>query len=104
MLKKFNDDPDMLKKIITGDESWLYGYGIESKVQSSQWRHPEQKRSKKACQIRLNVKVLLTSFFDSNGMVHHEFLPQGRTVNKKYYFEVMRRLREAIRMKRTEFR
>ena len=35
-------------------------------------------------------------------MVHYEFLPQGRTVNKEYYFEPMRRLREVIRLKRTE--
>ena len=25
MLMTFNDDPGMLKKIITGDESWTYG-------------------------------------------------------------------------------
>ena len=34
--------------------------------------------------------------------MHQEFLPQGRTVNKEYYLEVMRRLREAIRKKRPE--
>ena len=35
MLTTFNNDPDMLKKVITGDESWLYGYDIETKVQTS---------------------------------------------------------------------
>ena len=25
MLTTFNDDPDLPKKIITGDESWMYG-------------------------------------------------------------------------------
>ena len=35
-------------------------------------------------------------------MVHYEFLPQGRMVNKEYYLEVRSRLREAIRQKRTE--
>ena len=49
-----------------------------------------------------NVKVLLTVFFDWNGMVHHEFLPQVQMVNKEYYLEVMSRLREAIRQKRTK--
>ena len=48
------------------------------------------------------MKVFLTVFFDYNGVVHHEFMPQGRTVNKEYYLEVMRRLREAIRQKRIE--
>ena len=31
----FTDNPDLLKKVITGDESWMYGYGIETKAQSS---------------------------------------------------------------------
>ena len=30
---------------------------------------------------RSNVKVLLTAFFDYNGVKHHEFLTQGHTVN-----------------------
>ena len=34
--------------------------------------------------------------------VRHEFLPQGRTFNKEYYLEVLCRLREANRLKRTE--
>ena len=38
MLKTFNDDPDLLKKIITADKSWVYGYDIETKTQSSQWK------------------------------------------------------------------
>ena len=52
-------------------------------------------------QVRSNVNVLLTVFFDSNGMVHHEFLPQGRMVNKAYKLEVMHRLHKAIRQKHT---
>ena len=50
------------------------------------------------------MKALLTIFFDCNGVVHHEFLPQGLTVNKEYYVELMLSLREAIRQKRTELR
>ena len=73
MLATFNADQDLLKKIITGDESWV------SKGRSN----------------------LLSVFFNCNGVVHHEFLPQGSMVNKKYYIEVMCRLRETFRHKRT---
>ena len=38
MLTTFNDDPDLLKEGITGDESWMYGYDIETKAQASQWK------------------------------------------------------------------
>ena len=62
----------------------------------------EEPRTKKARQVPSNVKVLLTVFFYCNDVVHNEFLPQGRTVNKEYYLEVMRRLREAIRQKHTK--
>ena len=48
------------------------------------------------------MKVLLTIFFDCDVVVLHEFLQQGRTVNKDCYLEVMGRLREAIRQKHTE--
>ena len=76
------------------------GNDIESKAQSSQWKHPEEARPKKVRQVRSNVKVLLTVLFDSNGVVHHEFLPQERTVSKECYLEVMSRLWIEIHQKR----
>ncbi|XP_014480045.1 PREDICTED: uncharacterized protein LOC106747216 [Dinoponera quadriceps] len=79
MLNDVNDDPDLLKRVITGDESWVYGYDVETKAQSSQWKSPGEPRPKKARQVRSNVKVLLTVFFDYHGIVHREFLPQDRT-------------------------
>ncbi|UYV79395.1 hypothetical protein LAZ67_17002463 [Cordylochernes scorpioides] len=102
MLDSVRDDPNLLQRVITGDEAWVYGYDVETKAQSSQWKLPHEPRPKKARQVRSNVKVLLTVFFDCRGVVHHEFLPQSRTVNKEYYLQVMRNLREAIRQKRPD--
>ncbi|UYV78223.1 HSP90AB1 [Cordylochernes scorpioides] len=102
MLDSVRDDPNLLQRVITGDEAWVYGYDVETKAQSSQWKLPHEPRPKKARQVRTNVKVFLTVFFDCRGVVHHEFLPQGRTVNKEYYLQVMRNLREAIRQKRPD--
>lgn len=102
MLNDVENDPELLKRVITGDESWVYGYDVETKTQSSQWKTKSEPRPKKARQVRSNVKVLITVFFDWKGVVHYEFLPRGRTVNKEYYVEVLRHLREAIRKKRPE--
>ncbi|UYV71906.1 hypothetical protein LAZ67_9001019 [Cordylochernes scorpioides] len=102
MLDSVRDDPNLLQRVITGDEAWVYGYDVETKAQSSQWKLPHEPRPKKARQVRSNVKVLLTVFFDCRGVVDHEFSPQGRTVNKEYYLQVMRNLREAIRQKRPD--
>ena len=55
MLNDVKDDPDLLKKVITGDESWVYGYDVETKAQSSQWKHTESQRPKKTRQARSNV-------------------------------------------------
>ena len=41
-------------------------------------------------------------FFDWKGIVHHEFVPRGQMVNKQFYQEVLARLRNAVRRKRTE--
>lgn len=102
MLQTANADPDFLKTVITGDESWVYGYDPETKVQSSQWKSPQSPRPKKARQVRSKVKVMLTVFFDYRGVVHHEYAPEGQTVNKEYYCEVLRRLRDAVRRKRPD--
>ena len=61
-LNEVNDDAELLKCIITGDETWFYGYDVETKSQSSQWRHSGSPRPKKARQVRSNVKVMLTVF------------------------------------------
>ena len=95
MLNDVNDDPDLHKwVIITGHESWIYGYDVETKDPSSEWKNPGEARPKKACQVRSNVKVLLTVFFYYHGVGYQDFLAQYRMVHKEYYFEVMRHLRE----------
>ena len=48
----FNNDPDLLQKTITADESWVYGYDIETKAQSSQWsKSQDRKKHVKFSQI-----------------------------------------------------
>ena len=45
---------------------------------------------------------MLLAFFYSKGIVHNEYAPDGQTINKDLYMEVLRRLRESVRRKRTE--
>ena len=91
-----------IQRIITGDETWVYAYDVETADQSSKYRAKGEARPKREQQSKSKIKVLLTVFVDYRGVVHHEFLPTGQTVNKEYYLSVMRRLREAIRRKRPE--
>ena len=102
-LEMVSDDENVLKKVITGDESWVYGYDPETEQQSLQWKRPDEPRSKKARQSRSHVKSMLIIFFDCEGIVHYEFAPRGQTINKEYYVEVLKRLPDAVKRKRTRF-
>jgi len=96
------DDPSFMSRVITGDESWVYGYDPETEQQSSQWKSPGSPRPKKARQSRSATKSMLIMFFDIRAIVHHEFVPEGQTVNAEFYCNVLRRLREDIQRKRPE--
>ena len=102
MISKTESDPTFIKRIITGDETWVYEYDTQSRHQASEWRAPNEPRPKKPRRFQSKKKAMLTVFMDYNGIVHHEFLSEGQTVNKEYYLGVMRRLREAIRQKRKD--
>ena len=47
LLANANGNENFLKNIITGDETWVYGYDIETKIQSSQWIGKGSPRPKK---------------------------------------------------------
>ncbi|CAI6344606.1 unnamed protein product [Macrosiphum euphorbiae] len=100
--ERTQNDPGFIKNVITGDETWVYGYDIETKRQSSQWKSVTSPRPKKARQVRSNVKTMLITFFDIKGLIYYEFVPTGQTVNQTYYKEVLIKLREKIRKKRPD--
>ena len=55
MLEKIIDDPDILRQIIAGDETWVFKYDHETKRQSIQWKTAEPPRPKKACDTRTKL-------------------------------------------------
>ncbi|XP_049267279.1 protein GVQW3-like [Rhipicephalus sanguineus] len=89
MLDFTSSDPNFMNTIITVDESWVYGHDQETRSQSSRWKHSTSPRPKKARQVRSNVKLMLSAFFDSRGVVHHEYAPQGQTITKEYNRDVL---------------
>ncbi|UYV70763.1 hypothetical protein LAZ67_8000529 [Cordylochernes scorpioides] len=101
-LEATTDDPELLKRVITGDETWIYGFDSETIQQASEWRFKNKPRPKKARKAPSKVKVMLTVFSDYQGIVHHEFQQQGSTITADSYLGGLRRLREAIRQKRPE--
>ena len=68
----------------------------------SQWNTSSSPRPKKERQVKSNIKTMLIAFFDIDGLVHHEFVPTGQTVNEELYKTVLQRLRDAVRRHRPE--
>jgi hypothetical protein len=90
----------MLNRIVTGDKPWVHHYQPESKHASMQWKRPNSLSIKKFKVMPPAVKVILTVFWDSKGVLLAHFQKRGEYVNSVLYCEVLLKLRDAIRRKR----
>ncbi len=83
-------DEDFLDSIVTDDESWCYEYDPLTKSQSSVWLSPKVKKPQKVRSVKSKTKTMLIVFFNSKGIIHHKFVPQGKMVNGEFYEGVMK--------------
>lgn len=88
ILERLNNDDTFLKNI-TSNETWLYGYNVEIKANSSQWENTSVKME---CQGRVDCLFFITKEF----FVMNSF----RNVKQLIVFEVFWRWRESIRSKK----
>jgi hypothetical protein len=91
-----DQDPSFLRTIVTGDETWCHQFYPESKRQSMEWRSPCSPQPKNSRLQKSKAKTMLIAFFDSNGLIHKEFVPVGQTVNSAFCEEVLQRLLRRI--------
>jgi len=90
----------MLSHIVTGDEKWVSHITPESKQQSLHWKHTGSPKRKKFKQMFSTRKIMFTIFWDRQGVLLVEFLPQGTKINSAVYCETQKKLRHAIKKKR----
>jgi len=80
-----------------GDETWCFAYDPEIKRQQGSERVGETSPWMKKLKFqRSRIKIMLTIFFNSQGTVHTEFVPEGKTVNAEFYKAVMDHLLKHI--------
>jgi hypothetical protein len=77
------NDPYFLSKFVTGDENLIYLHYPELKQQSSKWNCPpppaeESAASEKLCEVNTDLH------FDSDRIIHKEFVFPGQTVNAMF--------------------
>ena len=98
LVQTATNEPDFLKKVITGDEWWVYSCAPEVKAQLSQLKPPGSLCPKKIWQS-CSKTMLTVFFFNWESVVYHEYAsprPGGQTINKECYLNVLHQLRDAI--------
>ena len=82
-------DPDFFRKIVTGDETWCFAYDPTKNVSPLHGSEKPRHGWKKLLFQKSRVKTMLVIFFDWQGVIHKEFVPEGETINAVYYKGVM---------------
>ena len=102
ILELLETEPNLLKRVVAGDESWIFEFDPLTKRQSLEWMSASSPRPKMSRVFKSTIKVMLVAFFDAHGTVHAEFLPQGQTINQHIYKNILRRLMRSVTKKRRE--
>jgi len=99
-LMRYHKEGDgMLSHIVKGDETWVSHITPESKQQSLHWKYTGSLKWKTLKQMFSTRKIMCTIFWERQGVLLVEFLPQG-TINSAVYCETQKKLRHTIPNKR----
>jgi len=69
----------------------------EQRVETERFAETE-----KIMENQIKNRSHVDGFFDCHGIVHHEFTPEGQTVNAALYVEVLKHLGDRVRRVRPE--
>jgi len=96
LLDFYRCDPnDLLLRLVTMDETWLYHYDLEGKQQSMELQHSGSPRSKK-------FRVQKSTRLNFLGSRQHPpyYLPKGQTINVEYYSSLLMQMKDILKEKR----
>jgi hypothetical protein len=96
LLDRLEREPEFFSPVITGDESWILEFDPETKHESREWHNADSPRPKKTRMSKSKIKWMLICFFDSQGIVHKEFVLPGQTLNQTFYRKVLGRPRKRV--------
>ncbi len=102
-LKRIEDEPDVMGRVITGDESWIRHFDPETILESVHWKSPQSLEKKKVHRVKLMNKVMLILFFNMRA-VYRYFVPRHMTINTLYYCKVLRTLNKHVNKKKPDLK
>ncbi|KAI6651841.1 hypothetical protein LOD99_4720 [Oopsacas minuta] len=100
ILSRHKAEEDFLDRIVTGDETWFHNYEPESKTQSKQWKRRDEPLPIMIKPTKAAGKRMATVFWDREGIIHLDWLPEKTTINSDYYVDELKELRQAIKRER----
>lgn len=101
LLDRYQHDPaNFMSRLVTQDETWVHHYTPELKRQSMEWHHKGSPPPRKFKAVPSAGKVMASVFWDAEGILLIDYLDKGETINGRYYANLLRQLREAIKSKR----
>lgn len=90
---------DWLQRLVTCDEKWVV---YDNQTRKRSWidrGSPAQSTPKPE---KHQKKLLLSVFWDCKGVIHHEFLPRGNTLNAETYCQQLERANQKLLEKRPQ--
>jgi histone-lysine N-methyltransferase SETMAR len=78
---------NLISKILTGDETWVYCYDPKRKEQSKVWIAKDEPRPVKVKRERSVGKIMVAVFFTRTGFIQVIPLVERKTVNAEWYVE-----------------
>ena len=76
-----------MQEIVTGDETWIYHFQLDSKAKYKVWVSSESDRPVTARHCKTSNRMLYAIFFDWNGPVLQIPVPKGSSVTGRFYRE-----------------
>ena len=89
-----------LHRIVTGDEKWIY---YENPKRKKAWVKPGEPGLSQPKRNIQCAKVMLCKWWDMKGVVYHELLTPGETINGERYRRQLMHLKQALVIKRPDW-
>lgn len=86
-------DDRFIRRIVTCDEKWVY---FSNPDKENQWLDPGQMAEPVPRRDRFSRKTMLCVWWNFEGIIHFELVPNGRAINADLYSEQLDRMHAAL--------
>jgi [histone H3]-lysine36 N-dimethyltransferase SETMAR len=93
LIEKPHDDR-YLRQIVTTDEKWIY---FRNPDKSCQWVDRGSRAEPHPKRGQFEKKVMLSIFWNYEGVILFDLLPHGQTINSEYYCDLLERMYAVLR-------